>query len=70
MYFNAPRLQQRVLIKKNSLGSMPPNPPSSSKLAASPLDRQTSVFIVKTQSHGCILLFAYYVLIIYLDNLY
>ena len=68
MYFNASRLQQRVLIKKNSLRSMPPNPPS--KLAASPLDRQTSVFIVKTQSHGCILLFAYYVLIIYLDNLY
>ena len=36
MYFNAPRLQQRVPIKKNSWGSMPPNPPN--KLTAAPLD--------------------------------
>ena len=32
MYFNAPRLQQRVPIKKNSWGSMPPNPLASSRL--------------------------------------
>ena len=51
MYFNAPRLQQRVPIKKNFLGSMPPNPPS--KLTAAPLDRQISVFSGKTQSHAC-----------------
>ena len=51
MYFNAPRLQQRVPIKKkNSWGSMPPNPPSN--LTAAPLDRQISVFIGKTQSHA------------------
>ena len=50
MYFNAPRLQQRVPIKKISWGSMPPNPPS--KLTAAPLDRQISVFIGKTQSHA------------------
>ena len=41
----------RVLIKKNSWGSMPPNPPS--KLTAAPLDRQISVFSGKTQSHAC-----------------
>ena len=52
MYFNAPRLQQRVPIKKISWWSMPPNPPS--KLTAAPLDRQISVFIGKTQSHACI----------------
>ena len=46
MYFNAPRLQQRVPIKKNSWGSMPTNPPS--KLTAAPLDRKFSVFIDKT----------------------
>ena len=27
MYFNAPRLQQRVHIKKNFLGEHPPKPP-------------------------------------------
>ena len=48
MYFNTPRLQQRVPIKKNSCGSMPPNPPS--KLTAAPLDGQISAFIDKTQS--------------------
>ena len=51
MYFNAPRLQQRVPIKKNwGEESMPPNPPSN--LTAAPLDRQISVFIGKTQSHA------------------
>ena len=52
MYFNASRLQQRVPIKKNSWGSMPPNPPSN--LTAAPLDRQISVFMGKTQSHACV----------------
>ena len=51
MDFNASRLQQRVPIKKNSWGSMPPNPPSN--LTAAPLDRQISVFMGKTQSHAC-----------------
>ena len=50
MYFNAPRLQQRVPIKKNSWGSIPPNPPN--KLTAAPLDRQISLFSGKTQSHA------------------
>ena len=51
MYFNASRLQQRVPIKTNYWGGMPPNPPS--KLTAAPLDRQISVFMGKTQSHAC-----------------
>ena len=50
MYFNAPRLQQRVPIKKILGGACPPNPPS--KLTAVPLDRQISVFSGKTQSHA------------------
>ena len=43
MYFNVPRLQQRVSIKKILVGACPP-----SKLTAAPLDRQISVFIAKT----------------------
>ena len=36
MYFNAPRMQQRVTIFKNFLwGGMPPNPPSKLKLCRS-----------------------------------
>ena len=50
MYFNAPRLQQRVPIKKNSWGSMPPNPPS--KITTAPLNSQILVFIGKSQSHA------------------
>ena len=50
MYFNAPRMQQRVTIKKNSWGSVPPNPPN--KLTAAPLDSEISVFLDKTQSHA------------------
>ena len=52
MYFNVPRLQQKVPIKKNSWCSMPQNPPS--KLTATPLDRQISVFSDETQSHACV----------------
>ena len=51
MYCNAPRLRQRVPIKKNYWGAMPPNPPT--RLTAAPLDRQIIVFIDKTQSHVC-----------------
>ena len=45
-----PDCSRECHIKKNSWGSMPPNPPS--KLTAAPLDRQISVFIGKAQSHA------------------
>ena len=52
MYFNAPRMQQRVPIKKKFLvGACSQTPPS--KLTAAPLDSQISVFLHKTQSHAC-----------------
>ena len=35
MYFNDPRMQQRVPSKKVSWGSMPPNPLASSRLRRS-----------------------------------
>ena len=41
MYFNAPKLQQRIPIKKISWTNRPPNPPS--KLTAALLDRQISL---------------------------
>ena len=34
MYFNAPRLQQRVPIKKKLLGEHPPKPPCQARGAA------------------------------------
>ena len=50
MYFNAPRLQQRVPIKKISWWCMPPKPPI--KLTAAPIDRHTSVYSGIIQSHA------------------
>ena len=45
-----PDCSREYLLKKISLGGMPPNPPS--KLTPAPLDRQISVYNDKTQSHA------------------